>query len=102
MAALVVLTTVPDAGAGAKLARILVKSGAAVCVNVVPGIHSIYRWKGKVTESREALLVVKAPKKNFRKIEDLIREKHPYELPEVLALSVAGGSAGYLQWLHAR
>jgi len=102
MAALVVLTTVPHAAAGAKLARVLVKSRAAVCVNVISGIRSVYRWKGKVEESREALLVVKAPKKNFRAIERIIREKHPYELPEVLALPVAGGSAGYLRWLHAR
>lgn len=102
MAALVVLTTVPDAAAGAKLARALVKSGVAACVNVIPGVRSVYRWKGKIAESREALLLVKAPKKNFRAIERLVRDKHPYELPEVLAIPVAGGSAGYLQWLHAR
>jgi periplasmic divalent cation tolerance protein len=102
MTALVVLTTVPDAAAGAKLARVLVKSGAAACVNVVPGVRSVYRWKGKVEESREALLVVKAPKKNFRRIQRLVRDKHPYELPEVLALPVAGGSAAYLRWLNAR
>lgn len=101
MAALVILTTLPDAKSGVRLARLLVRSKAAACVNVFPVGRSVYRWKGRVEEARESLLMIKASAKKFSRIEMLIRQNHPYELPEVLALPAARGSAAYLRWLHS-
>lgn len=95
----VVLVTAPDAETGAQLARQLVEEGLAACVNLVPGVRSIYRWQGALQEDAEILLIAKTRAAQLDALTARVRALHPYELPEVIALPVAGGSAPYLDWV---
>jgi periplasmic divalent cation tolerance protein len=95
----VVLLTAPDAASAEGLARALVDERLAACVNVVPGVRSFYRWEGRVEDAAEWLLVVKTRADRTAALAARVRELHSYELPEVLELAVAGGSAAYLDWV---
>lgn len=95
----VVLTSAPDAQTGEALARKLVEARLAACVNVVPGVVSIYEWKGKLERDAEVLLVAKTLAPNVERLVAFIKANHPYELPEILALPVISGSPEYLNWL---
>lgn len=96
----VVLVTAPPRKADA-LARGLVSGGLAACVNVVPGVVSHYRWEGRLERGRESLLLVKTRARLAAKVAAWVRKNHPYAVPEVLLLPVAGGSRPYLDWLAA-
>jgi periplasmic divalent cation tolerance protein len=96
----VVLLTAPDAGSAERLARVLVEERLAACVNAVPGVRSFYRWEGRVEDASEILLVVKTRADRTAALAARVRELHPYELPEVLELAAAGGSAEYLDWVR--
>lgn len=96
----VVLVTAPDLAVGARLGRSLVEEGLAACANLVPGVRSIYRWQGEIHDDPEVLLIVKTRASLVEALAARVRALHPYELPEVLALPVAGGSAAYLAWLR--
>jgi len=98
-AALLVLVTAPEGGPAEALARALVESGLAACVNRLAGVRSTYRWQGAVQEDAETLLVVKTTPAAYPALEARIRELHPHEVPEVIALPVTAGSAPYLAWL---
>lgn len=95
----VALVTAPDAETGARIARTLVEERLAACVNVVPGVRSIYRWEGRVEDDDEVLLVVKTRADRAQALEARVRALHPYDLPEVLLLPTAGGSEPYLAWV---
>lgn len=95
----VVLMTAPDAQTGERLARKIVEAGLAACVNVVPGVKSVYRWKGKIETDAEVLLVAKTLAPAVERLVDFVKANHPYELAEVLALPVISGSPAYLQWV---
>jgi periplasmic divalent cation tolerance protein len=97
--ALVVLVTAPSPEKAAELARALVEERLAACGNVVPAIRSIYRWEGKIHDDAEALLVLKTTRGRFEALRERVIALHPYDVPEVLALPVAAGSAPYLAWL---
>lgn len=94
-----VLTTLGADADGAAFARPLVDERLAACVNVVPQMTSVYRWKGAVEQDREQLLIIKTTRDRLPALEARIRDLHPYELPEFLVLSAAGGSAAYLAWV---
>jgi len=96
----VVLVTAPDLEAGARIGRSLVEEGLAACANVVPGVRSIYRWQGAIQDDAEVLLIVKTRSSLVDALATRVRALHPYELPEVIALPVAGGSAPYLDWVR--
>jgi len=96
----VVLVTAPDAAIGARLARTLVEERLAACVNLVPGVRSVYRWEGAVHEDDEVLLVIKTREDRVAALSQRVQELHPYELPELLAVGVGGGSERYLAWLR--
>lgn len=98
---LVVLCTAPDAEVGARLARGLVEARLAACVNVIPGLRSFYSWQGRVQDDTEVQLFIKTRRGRLEDVERWIGEHHPYDVPEVLVLSVAGGSKPYLDWLRA-
>ena len=85
------------------LARHLVEEPRklAACVNVLPGVTSIYSWKGKVEEDSEVLMIIKTRKELLPALTREIKAKHPYEVPEVLALPAIGGSDSYLRWVIA-
>lgn len=95
----VVLSTVARAEDAERIGRELVERGLAACVNVVPGLVSIYRWQGKVEREEERLLVIKTRTERFEALREALVALHPYEVPEVLALPVAAGHAPYLAWL---
>ena len=97
----VVLVTAPDAEVGARLARVVVEERLAACVNVVPGVRSIYRWQGAVQDDAEVLLVMKTRADRVDALGARVRELHPNVLPEVIALAAAGGSPDYLAWVRA-
>lgn len=97
----VVLVTVPRGGKAESMAESLVESRLAACVNVLPGVVSIYRWKGRVHRDGESLLVIKTTVSRFKALERWIKAHHPYETPEVISLPVAAGSKGYLSWLSS-
>jgi len=97
--ALVVFVTAPSADKGMELGRALVQERLAACANLVPAIHSIYWWEGRVQEDGEALLLVKTTRDRFEALRDRVLALHPYQVPEVLALPVAAGSASYLEWI---
>jgi periplasmic divalent cation tolerance protein len=96
---LVVLTTCPDAAVAARIARELVESGLAACVNRVGAVHSTYRWRGAVQDEPEVLLVIKTLTTRYSELEMRLKSLHPYEVPEIIALPVTRGSAEYLAWL---
>lgn len=100
--ALLVLVTAPSAEVAADLARALVEARVAACGNVVPGLRSIYRWEGKVQDEPEALLLLKTTRDRFEALRDEVLRRHPYQVPEVLALPVEAGSAAYLDWLRGQ
>ena len=95
----VVLVTTADAEEGARLGRALVEERLAACANVVGPIRSIYRWQGAVEEAGEHLVLLKARAADVGQLETRVRALHSYDVPEVLALPVAAGSAPYLAWL---
>jgi periplasmic divalent cation tolerance protein len=99
---LVALSTVPSAAAGRKIARALVGEKLCACVNIVPGLRSVYRWKGKLCDDREWLLVMKLPRRKLKALARRLPELHPYEVPELVALPVVGGHAPYLAWVMAK
>ena len=95
----VVLVTAPRGKKTEDLARGLVSARLAACVNVVPGVVSHYRWKGKAVRDAESLLVVKTSASKLPALKSWVEKNHPYTTPEVLSLEVSGGSKGYLAWL---
>ena len=96
---IVALCTVPDQATGEKLAHALVEARLAACVNLVTGVTSIYRWEGKVQKETECLLVIKTGAARFEELKRRIKELHPYDLPEVIAVPITAGSSEYLQWI---
>jgi periplasmic divalent cation tolerance protein len=95
----IVLTTCPDAETAGRIARILVEERLAACVNILPPMRSIYRWKGRIEDATEQLLVIKSAA-GFPAIRDRLRALHPYELPEIIAVPIADGLPEYLAWLN--
>ena len=97
--ALVVLSTAPDRATAARIARALVEERLAACVNIVPGVTSIYRWKGKVERDSEVLCVIKTRASLLARLSRRLEALHPYDVPEVVALKVSGGAKAYLEWI---
>jgi periplasmic divalent cation tolerance protein len=95
----VALSTAGTAEDAERIARALVERRLAACVNVVPGVVSIYRWKGEVCRDGERLLVIKTRSAKLEALRETLVEIHPYELPELVALPIEGGHEPYLSWL---
>lgn len=99
MKPLLVLTNVPDEATAGKLARALVETRAAACVNVLAQCRSIYRWQGVVESAEEIPLLIKTTAANFPAVENIVRAQHPYEVPELVAVPIVQGLPAYLEWL---
>jgi periplasmic divalent cation tolerance protein len=99
MRAIAVLTTVGTEEQANLIAREIVARRQAACVNILPGIRSIYRWKGKICKDGELMLVVKTLESEFEGVAATIRELHSYELPEILSFNVSHGERGFLDWI---
>jgi periplasmic divalent cation tolerance protein len=98
--AIVVLVTAASKQEAARIGRALVKAELAACVNVLPGIRSIFRWEGKVSEEREVLLIVKSRNDLFGRLAAEVKRLHSYQVPEVIAFPIVHGAADYLAWIH--
>lgn len=96
---LLVLTTVPDPETGRRIAAHLVEYRLAACVNLVPGIESVYRWNDAIQRDSESLLIIKTDVGMYPALQEAIVRLHPYELPEVVAISPSDGLPAYLNWV---
>ena len=99
MSSLLVMTACPDQEVAVHIAKSLVAEKLAACVNIIPAVHSIYRWQDAIEETREVLLLIKSTEENFSALEIIIQRLHPYQVPEVIAVPVAKGAPAYLAWL---
>jgi periplasmic divalent cation tolerance protein len=97
--ALVCYCTCPDPLTADRIAQALVDDRLAACVNVIPGVHSVYRWQGAVERAEEVLLLAKTTNERLQALTARVYSLHPDELPELVAVEVAGGSPAYLAWV---
>ncbi|MBI5226944.1 divalent-cation tolerance protein CutA [Candidatus Micrarchaeota archaeon] len=95
---IIVLTTVAKKSNGESLAKLLIKNKLAACINIIKIENSIYKWKDKLVNSKEYLLVIKSTRP-FKQIEKFIKKNHPYELAELMSFKVDGASKEYLKWM---
>lgn len=96
---LLILTTFPDAEAARQIGTLLIELQIAACVNLLPPSQSIYRWKGAIENKTEVPVFIKTTANNYREIETRIRESHPDEVPEIIAIPIERGSSDYLAWI---
>jgi periplasmic divalent cation tolerance protein len=96
---LVCFCTCPDTATAQAIADVLVGERLAACVNVLPGLRSVYRWQGAIERADEALLLIKTVQAQLPALQARMAALHPYELPELVAVEVAGGLAAYLDWI---
>jgi periplasmic divalent cation tolerance protein len=99
---IVVLTHVPDQSCAERIAKTLIKAKLAACINIGAACQSVYEWQGEVEMQTEFPLHIKTSQDCYTKLEALIVEMHPYELPDIMILNVHGGSTPYLQWVNAQ
>ncbi len=96
---ILVLTTCPGSISAKKIAQELVTENLAACVNIVSGVQSFFSWVGKVDTANEHLLLIKTTLDRYEALEKKIKKIHPYELPEIIAVPIQTGLAGYLDWI---
>ena len=99
--ALLVLTTLPERGAAEALARELLASRLAACVHVGATVQSLYHWRGQIETAAEIPLAIKTSAPLYPRLEAAIRARHPYELPEIVAVPITDGLPAYLDWIAA-
>ena len=96
---LLVLTNLPDHDSASRLAHALLEQHAAACVNILAACTSLYRWEGKLENANEVPMLIKTTRSAYPLLEKLLLSLHPYELPEIIAVSVESGLPAYLQWV---
>ena len=101
MQKLLVLTNLPDRASAERLAGLLVERRLAACVNILAPCRSVYRWKGAVQHDEEHPMLIKTTAERYGALEQALREGHPYELPEIIAVPIEGGLPAYLDWVTA-
>jgi periplasmic divalent cation tolerance protein len=97
--AIIVFITAPNREEASRLAEMLIEARLAACVQILPGVESVYQWQGNVERQEEVLLTVKTIKSRFEELEREVRSRHSYETPEILSVPVIACSAPYLEWL---
>ena len=98
---LLVLTNLPDRASAERLADLLVERRLAACVNILAPCRSVYRWKDAVQHDEEHPMLIKTTAERYGALEQALREGHPYELPEIIAVPIEGGLPAYLDWVSA-
>lgn len=101
MDTLLVLTNLPDRASAERLAQSLVEARLAACINILGPCRSVYRWKGVIENAEEHPMLIKTTRERYPALETAIRAGHPYELPEIVAVPLAAGFSGYLDWIVA-
>lgn len=102
MAALLVISNLPDQASAERLARHVVETRTAACVNILAPCRSVYRWQGAVEEATEVPVLMKTTRERYPALEAAIRTLHPYELPEIIAVEIGVGLPAYLDWVVAQ
>lgn len=97
---IVVLSACSSPAEAEKIAHAVIEKRLAACVNLLPGVQSIYRWRGAVERSDEVLLVIKSSRELFDRLRGELLKMHSYEVPEILALQIVDGAEGYLEWME--
>ena len=98
---MLVYITVPSLDVGENIARILVGEKLAACVNIVPGITSIYSWQDAIEQDNELLLIVKTRNANFDRLSSTVEKIHPYDVPEIIGVPIGASSKAYLAWMDS-
>ena len=96
---IVIFVTCASGEEALSISKKLLSERLIACANIIEGVSSIFRWKGKVEKATESLVVIKTAKKNFTSVKRRIRELHSYEVPEIIALPIMAGEADYLKWI---
>ncbi|HEX7272764.1 MAG TPA: divalent-cation tolerance protein CutA [Casimicrobiaceae bacterium] len=99
--ALLVLTTLPDRASAEVLARELLGGRLAACVQIGAALRSLYHWRGEIETAEETPVAIKTRRELYARVEKAIRERHPYELPEIVAVPITDGSSAYIDWIAA-
>ena len=97
----IILCTYPDKDSAEQLAQLLVNEQLSACVDILPGIRSIYWWQGQATSAEEYLLLIKAHRDQYQLIENRRKAHHPFEVPEIIAVSIENGLPEYLHWINS-
>jgi len=97
---LVVFITVPSKEEGECIGKTLVEENLAACVNIIPHVESIFHWEGEMCQEGEMILIVKSTRENLESLTQRVKELHSYQVPEIIALPIVGGSEDYLKWLE--
>ena len=97
---IVVMVTVCSEDEATKISKVLVEKKLAACVNIIPGVRSIFQWDGKITEEQEFLLLAKTVKEAFDQLARAVKANHSYRVPEVIAIPIQHGSKEYLSWIR--
>ncbi|MCF7987786.1 MAG: divalent-cation tolerance protein CutA [Methylovulum sp.] len=97
----IVFCTCPDKDTAKKLAHLLVSKKLAACVNILPGMTSVYTWENQIESTQEHLLMIKTNKDHYAALETLLFKHHPYEVPEIIAVPIAHGLPEYLDWIDS-
>ena len=98
---LLVLSTFPDLETARRISRQVIEQKCAACANILPAIESIYWWQGKIENGAETLVLFKTARKAYERLQTTLRQLHPYELPEIIAVPIESGLPDYLQWVAA-
>jgi periplasmic divalent cation tolerance protein len=98
---ILILSTTDNPALAKEIASALVDSHEAACVNIIPGIRSIYRWEGEVCDEGECLLLIKSSAEKFEAVRATIRRLHSYEIPEIIAVPITEGDSDFLAWLRS-
>jgi len=96
---LICFTTCPDDTVATRIAENLVAKHLAACVNILPNVRSVYQWQGKIESENEVVLIIKTTQMRYRALQSALTEQHPYELPELVAVSLSAGLPAYLDWV---
>jgi periplasmic divalent cation tolerance protein len=96
---IVLFITTANTEEASRIAEALLKERKAACVNILPGVSSLFRWQGKLEKAKESLLVVKSRASLLEQIIKLVKEHHSYDVPEIITLPVTGGNPDYLEWM---
>lgn len=97
-----VFCTCPDLDSAQALAHLLVEQRLAACVNLLPAMRSVYRWQGQIEQAQEVQLLIKTCADRLEALTTAIQQEHPYELPEIIAISPSAGLPAYLEWIRAQ
>ena len=97
----IVFCTCPDFANAKRLAEYLVENRLAACVNILPGLTSVYHWEGRICSDSEHLLLIKSKTDRYGLLEAALQREHPYELPEIVSVSLENGSQDYLKWIDS-